>query len=113
MACLTGVLGFFWKILDSSSKDAYTINDKIEVQNSVTSLMNMIQQDTQEAPIVVVAENTYGSFSTLVESDKIYEDKTYEFGDTDNKKKYEFWNAGQAEPAEFVWRYMQTDLPEY
>lgn len=90
LACLTGVLGFFWKILESSSKDAYTINDKMEVQNSVTSLMNAIQKDTQEAKIILISETTYGIFSTSIDSDKIYEDKKYEFGEESNKKIYEF-----------------------
>ena len=92
LACLTGVLGFFWKILESSSKDAYTINEKMEVQNSVTSLMNAIQKDTQEAKIMFIsAENTYAIFvADESNSDKIYEDKEYEFGEESNKKIYEF-----------------------
>ena len=90
LACLTGVLGFFWKILESSSKDAYTINDKIEVQSSVTSLMNIIQQDVQEAKIILVSETTYGIFTAPIDSNKIYENKKYEFGEESNKKIYEF-----------------------
>ena len=90
LACLTGVLGFFWKILDSSSRDAYTINDKIEIQNSVTSLMNIIQQDIQEAKIILVSESDYGIFVPREDSDKIYENKIYEFGTTDDKKIYTF-----------------------
>ena len=90
LACLTGVLGFFWKILESSSKDAYTINEKMEVQNSVVSLMNTIQQDTQEAKIIQVAANTYVIFIATIDSDMIDENKRYEFGDTTNKKIYEF-----------------------
>ena len=95
LALLTGVLAFFWKILGSSSKDAYTINDKIEVQNSVTSLMNIIQQDVQEAKIVLVSDTKYGIFRTVASSDKIYEDKVYEFGDTNNKKTYVFDSASR------------------
>ncbi len=90
LACLVGVLAFFWKILESSSKDAYTINEKMEVQNSVASLMNIIQQDTQEAKIILISENTYGIFTTPVNSSKVYENKKYEFGNESNKRTYEF-----------------------
>ena len=90
LACIVGVLALFWKILESSSKDAYTINEKIEVQNSVTSLMNTIQQDTQEAKIILVSENTFGIFTSPTNSNKVYEDKEYEFGEGSNRKIYEF-----------------------
>ena len=90
IALLTGVLGFFWKILDSSSKDAYTINDKIEVQNSVTSLMNIVQQDVQEAKIILRPDDEYGIFYAEEDSNMIYEGKEYVFGDGTNKKIYEF-----------------------
>lgn len=49
---LTMVTFFFWNILNSSSEDSYTLTEKVEVQNSVTTLMNTIQKDVQEAKIV-------------------------------------------------------------
>lgn len=51
LVSLSLVITFFWTILSSSSEDAYTISDKIEVQTSVTSLMNILQEDIQEAKI--------------------------------------------------------------
>ena len=51
LACFVMVTGFFWTMLNSSSEDSYTLNDKVAVQSSVTSLMNIIQQDVQEAKI--------------------------------------------------------------
>lgn len=52
LACLGAVTVFFWTILSSVSEDSYTINDKIVIQSSVTSLMNIIQKDVQEAKII-------------------------------------------------------------
>lgn len=40
---------FFWQVLSSTSRDTSTITDKVEVQSGVTSLMNRIQKDIQEA----------------------------------------------------------------
>ena len=56
MACLGMVTLFFWTVLDSSSKDSYTLNEKIIVQSSVTSLMNIVQQDVQEAKIFPISD---------------------------------------------------------
>jgi len=52
MACFGLVALFFWTMLSSSSEDTYTLTEKVEVQTSVTSLMNIIQKDIQEAKIV-------------------------------------------------------------
>ena len=52
VVCFGMVTAFFWVILESSSKDSYTLNDKVEVQTSVTSLMNIIQKDVQEAKLI-------------------------------------------------------------
>lgn len=60
MACLPMVIFFFWTVLNSTSQDTYTLNEKIEVQNSVTSLMNIIQQDVQEAKIFNITESSTG-----------------------------------------------------
>lgn len=60
MACLGIVLIFFWTMLSSSSEDTSTITEKVEVQNSVTSLMNIIQQDVQEAKIYNISESEAG-----------------------------------------------------
>ena len=51
LVSLSLVTTFFWTILSSSSEDAYTISEKIEVQSITTSLMNIIQEDIQEAKI--------------------------------------------------------------
>ena len=51
LVSLSLVTTFFWTILSSSSEDAYTISEKIEVQSITTSLMNIIQGDVQEAKI--------------------------------------------------------------
>ena len=49
LTSLTAIAAFFWIVLDSSSKDSFTITNKVEVQSSVTSLMNVLQQDIQES----------------------------------------------------------------
>jgi len=92
MACIGLVLVFFWSILQSTSEDTYTINDKIAVQTSVTSLMNIIQKDIQEAKIVTIEENGTEKGIVLIDGAKyifntynaaplVYNDKTvvYEF----------------------------------
>lgn len=80
MACLGMVTLFFWTILSSSSEDAYTLTDKVMVQNSVTSLMNTIQKDVQEAKIVTTKiqdkKNVLGILSkemvANIENENIY-----------------------------------------
>jgi len=77
LACLSGVTIFFWTILDSSSKDSYTLTDKMMVQTSVTSLMNVLQQDIQEARIKIDGEN---KVIFLYEDDEyVMSDVTYVF----------------------------------
>lgn len=80
MACISGVTLFFWTILNSASEDSYTINDKIEVQTGVTSLMNAIQQDIQEAKIYNISATERHIISVeeeeLPDNKKIY---TYSF----------------------------------
>jgi len=70
------VTGFFWTMLNSSSEDAYTLNDKVAVQSSVTSLMNIIQQDVQEAKIMQIGDNT-GEYGIMVSN----ANDEYKFGD--------------------------------
>ena len=66
-ACLSLVTMFFWTVLSSSSEDSYTINDKIEVQNNVTVLMNLLQADIQQASPKVSALLGRGIFFDLQE----------------------------------------------
>lgn len=73
MACLGMVTLFFWSILNSSTEDNYTLTEKMEVQNSVTVLMNIIQQDIQEAKIY----NISGQKGIL----DVSEEPTYKFKD--------------------------------
>lgn len=71
MAYLGVVTVFFWTILSSASKDSYTLNEKMEVQTSVTALMNIIEQDIQEAKIynlsvtergIIIVDNENGVY---------------------------------------------------
>lgn len=60
MACLGVVLIFFWTMLSSSSEDTNSLTEKVEVQTSVTALMNIIQQDVQGAKIYNISESEVG-----------------------------------------------------
>ena len=73
LACLGTVTVFFWTVLNSASKDSYTINDKIVIQSSVTSLMNIIQEDVQEAKIILTNSGKKGIVNI--------NGTTYQFGD--------------------------------
>lgn len=70
-----GILGtitvFFWTILNSSSRDSYTITDKMYVQNSVAKLMNTIEQDIKEANIYDFPDNERGIITNSADN-KIY-----------------------------------------
>lgn len=103
LACLGMVTLFFWSILGSSSEDAYTLTDKMMVQNSVTSLMNTIQKDVQEAKIVITKvkddKPINGILVTQVEEDTLYifntvclssEDEEEEIIYNDNTIEYKF-----------------------
>ena len=72
LSCLSMVTLFFWSILNSSSEDSYTLNEKIEVQTSVTSLMNIVQQDIQEAKIYNISATEKGII-TKVDGEDEYE----------------------------------------
>ena len=76
MACMGTVLLFFWTVLNSSSKDAYTITDKIDVQNSVAALMNIVQQDIQEANIFNASGEGKGIVS-IVNGSYVVDDEEY------------------------------------
>ena len=78
LCCFTMVAAFFWAILNSSSEDSYTLTEKVEVQTSVTSLMNIIEQDIQEAKVynlsatekgIVIADEEAGTYEL---SDIVY-----------------------------------------
>ena len=76
MACLGMVTLFFWWILNSSTEDRYTLTEKMEVQNSVTALLNIIQQDIQEAKIY----NISGQKGILdVTGEPTYKFKNFEY----------------------------------
>lgn len=71
LVSLSLVTMFFWTILSSSSEDAYTISEKIEVQSITTALMNIIQEDIQEAKIFQTEDG-----ETIIEK----ENGVYTFG---------------------------------
>ena len=83
MACLGFVILFFWNVLNSTSEDSYTIGHKIEVQNSVTSLMNQIEKDVQEAKIFSISADAKG----IIVADNF--NHFYKFADTSDIE-YEF-----------------------
>lgn len=51
ISILAVVIGAVWWMLEDASTDTYTLTDKVDVQNSVTSLMNVLQRDIQQASI--------------------------------------------------------------
>jgi len=87
LACLSMVTLFFWSILSSSSEDSYTLTDKVAVQSSVTSLMNIIEKDVQEARIITSVD-TGDKWIVLIDGNKYvfntaslagYNDRTIEY----------------------------------
>ena len=80
MACLSMVTLFFWTILSSSSEDTYTINEKIEVQTSVTSLMNRIQKDIQEAELITVNSDIETGIIIKIEANRYIFNTNYASG---------------------------------
>lgn len=82
MACLPMVILFFWTVLNSTSQDTYTLNDKIEVQNGVTVLMNVIQQDVQEAKIFNITASSKGIIITTGNEYQFGSGVVYEFNST-------------------------------
>lgn len=80
LASFSMVMLLIWTMLNSASEDTYTLNDKVEVQNSVTSLMNIIQQDIQEAKIYNIHSTNRG----------IIDDRTEDVYIFYNNLKYEF-----------------------
>ena len=62
VASLSLVTMFFWTVLSSSTDDTSTITDKVEVQNSVIVLMNLLQSDVQQALPKISASGVNGIF---------------------------------------------------
>ena len=84
MACLGMVTLFFWSILSSSSEDSYTLNEKMEVQNSVTMLMNIIEQDAKEAKIYNISATEKGILDDFYAPNYKFNNIEYSFNESNN-----------------------------
>lgn len=88
---------FFWQVIDSASKDTSTITDKVEVQSVVTTLMNRIQKDIQEA---IPINGTKNIFVKIVDEKVTINEKEeliryYIINKRDGCIKYEFDNVNK------------------